>query len=115
MNEELTEKLVTKYPKLYKQNIYFECGDGWYDLIDKLSEKLEEKIFVHPDESIVTCCAQVKEKFGGLRFYMYFETDEMSDLINQAEDKSTSICELCGKPGTTRHINRWYKTICQNC
>ena len=46
---------------------------------------------------------------------MSTETDEMSDLIEEAENKSAKICEICGEVGTLRKINGWYETICEKC
>lgn len=60
----------------------------------------------HPFEVI-----QVKEKFGGLRFYTNFETEEISKLIENAEDKSYITCEECGKPGQLRK-GGWLLTLC---
>jgi len=53
MNEKLDKSLYEKYPILYQEiNLPatqtcmcwgFSCDDGWYDIIDRLSAKLEEE------------------------------------------------------------------------
>lgn len=53
MRKELDEELVAKYPELYKNRNApmtetlmcwgFECGDGWYNIIDTLSMALTLK------------------------------------------------------------------------
>jgi len=54
---------------------------------------------------------QIKEKFGGLRFYCDFEWGlEESKL----EERSLSICEECGRPGKPRG-GGWIKTLCDSC
>ena len=58
---------------------------------------------------------QIKEKFGGLNYYMSFENDEMSDLIIAAAQRSETICENCGKPGKTRNFSGWCVTECEAC
>jgi ribosomal protein S14 len=58
--------------------------------------------------------SQVKEKFGTLRFYMTFETDEMSTIINKAESQSSKTCEACGRPGKIRG-KYWLSTRCLRC
>ncbi len=58
--------------------------------------------------------AQVKEKFGGLRFYMTCGSDEIFDLISEAEALSYKTCEECGKPGEERDTG-WIHTHCDNC
>lgn len=57
---------------------------------------------------------QVKEKFGGLRFYMTWETEEIDKLISKAEDESHKICESCGEPGKARS-GSWIRTLCDKC
>lgn len=58
--------------------------------------------------------AQVKEKFGGLRFYMTIESDEITTLIREAEALSFKTCEECGQPGESRGAS-WVHTLCKNC
>ena len=58
--------------------------------------------------------SQVKEKFGGLRFYMTHGTDEIFKLVNEAEALSYKTCEECGKPGEGRS-DGWVHTLCDTC
>lgn len=59
--------------------------------------------------------AQVKEKFGGLRFYMEGPvTAEMAQHISAAEALSLETCEVCGKPGTQAE-GYWIKIKCDDC
>jgi hypothetical protein len=58
--------------------------------------------------------AQVKEKFGGLRFYMTSGSDEIYDLINKAEVLSRKTCEECGQPGE-EGAGSWIRTLCESC
>ena len=58
--------------------------------------------------------SQVKEKFGTLRFYMTSATSEMYDLVQEAEEKSATICENCGKPGKLRS-GGWIRCLCDEC
>ena len=89
-----------------------ECGEGWHNLILKLSEKLEALILQLPEVARAgVYVTQVKEKYGTLRFYMSTETDEMSDAIRFAEAESEVTCEICGKPGRTEGES-WLSTVC---
>jgi hypothetical protein len=84
----------------------FLCvGPGWYPLIKELIEDLIEMGW---DKE--TC--QVKEKFGGLRFYINEGSDEIHDRITEAERQSYEICEITGKPGQLRNDIGWYTTLC---
>lgn len=58
--------------------------------------------------------AQVKEKFGTLRFYMTHSSDEMEAIIDEAERKSAITCEACGKPGKVVG-GGWLYCRCREC
>lgn len=118
MDKKLEKQLVEKYPKLYKDyggNIKetcmgwgFCCEDGWYKLIDELSEKLE------PLDVVAT---QVKEKFGELRFYFKCDNDnyeKANEYIDDASNQSYKICEICGNLGQLRSIG-YFQTCCDTC
>ena len=92
----------------------FECGDGWYILIDELCSEIERIIDndeVLKEDFIVT---QVKEKFGTLRFYCGPGSEAIYAVINLAESLSQHICESCGSPGRTNHTG-WLRTLCPIC
>jgi hypothetical protein len=55
--------------------------------------------------------AQIKEKFGGLRFYYDGGDDKIDGMVRMAEAWADRSCEECGKPGTTRNTG-WIKTLC---
>lgn len=59
---------------------------------------------------------QIKEKFGGLRFYYMGGDDYIDGAIALAEMLSYNICETCG---TNKEVGRtrsgWIHTICKPC
>jgi hypothetical protein len=214
MDKELDEKLVKNHPLLYSDRqgdvrstcmVWgFACGNGWFDLIWDLSQKLEPLIKEfkkeNPDLDCETCgcprdehygcktyrpgtcmavklkwipgplkgrtvyasdpkwkcklnrlynkavnvinsiikwprklfpwnyqacycteyrhphprAAQVKEKFGTLRFYMTHATEEMFELIEAAEAESEHTCESCGEPGEIGGQG-WVSCLCEKC
>jgi hypothetical protein len=58
----------------------------------------------------------IKEKFGGLRFYVEKSDKQTNDLVKQAELKSYSICEICGNKGNPFTIcDSWIFTFCEKC
>lgn len=124
MKTELEDKLFNDFPLLYDRNsdmknssmgFGFECGDGWYELIRELSERLYPLVeAISTDEYGSYCSAtQVKEKYGTLRFYMTVTTAQMDDILEEFEDRSSRICEACGKPGNLENINYWLSTTCE--
>jgi len=117
--------LIKKYPMLFERAALpmnqtcmcwgIECGDGWYDLLDDLCKKLTDLIMqLDEDDRKNFEADQVKEKFGGLRFYMTCSTDEMEELIVEAEHLSERTCERCGAPGEIRGEG-WIMCRCDAC
>ena len=125
MKKALVKTLQKKYPELFgestssndmRMKIFvsgIECDDGWYELIDVLCES----IMLICGKNIPTI-RQIKEKFGGLRFYIAPLTDKHNaekifNLINKAESASFIICEVCGEKGEMKtNKAEWLKTLC---
>jgi hypothetical protein len=114
MIPELEKKLIEKYPKLYNQQHFwgFDCGDGWYNLIDHLSGAIDAYTNPVSEFNVFNVVvSQVKEKFGALRFYAD-NTDRVVDgMIWLAEHMSAHTCETCGNPGELRD-GSWLVTLC---
>lgn len=87
----------------------FECGKGWYNLIDELCQKIKD---TNPPEDFEII--QVKEKFGTLRVYTNYSTKEIEELITEAENKSAVTCEVCGDVGKETG-DYWIRTLCEKC
>ena len=109
MNPDLTQKLLDKYPKLFSNQQFwgFECGDGWYDILDNLCGAIKEHTYDGDDLYV----DQIKEKFGRLRFYLSKEDDVIHGMVMLAEYMSGHTCEMCGAPGKTRDVS-WFVTLC---
>lgn len=97
-----------------------ECDDGWFTLIDCLSQACEMEIERLISEGVPKeywpRIAQIKEKFGGLRFYVNgVVSGELQAWIRVAEnEESYRTCERCGQPGKLR-TGRWAHTYCDHC
>jgi rubrerythrin len=123
VREELQERLKKKYPTILRDTdkpatvscmaFGLAVGDGWYALLDKLMAD----IMAQPSGDEVVAL-QIKEKFGGLRFYYNHGTEEIHKLIDKAENDSYHICEECGlvseEPLTTHNGHGWIVTLCAN-
>ena len=83
---------------------WIDCSEGWFPLIRETHNAILE---VDPEYEI----HQIKEKFGGLRYYIYGNA-KAQDIAAYAEVKSFEICEVCGEPGSTRNLNGWLRTLC---
>ena len=91
--------LNSKEPFTPFEGFFIECGTGWGELLDKLCADIERELNKDAELKKEFKIAQIKEKFGGLRFYTYSVTDEIDKIIDEAEKKSFTICEVCGDKG----------------
>lgn len=89
-----------------KKDARRSVGKGWAGIINNLYNAKPKKVLV----------IQVKEKFGGLRFYVDSAPDWYFDLIRFYEHQSQEICEECGMEGETIFLHGWWlKTLCDKC
>jgi len=106
---DMAERFRARWPELFTE---VECGfwapEGWELLLIELCEQIAP--LIGPDFRV----AQVKEKFGGLRFYCSGSNAEVDDLIWAAEAASVETCQGCGWPGTRRGKG-WIQTLCKEC
>ena len=87
---------------------YFEIQNGWLGIAKRLITDLVEMGW---DKRV----CQVKEKFGGLEFYVDRAPEGVLDRINEARKESHTVCEICGEPGELRTDRNWFKTLCDGC
>ena len=132
MNNELTNKLFNKYPKIFQGRFLpitqslipfgFECGNGWYNIINRLCSDLQwntdnnnrpNKEGKYPYPQIVA--SQVKEKYGSLCFYVEGATIEQYAVISFVETLSGYICEKCGSMKNIGQTQGWISTLCKEC
>jgi hypothetical protein len=71
---------------------------------------MEEGVEV-PDEVPQVEVHQIKEKFGGLRFYYGGGDAEISGMVRMAESWADVACEECGAIGKRRD-GGWIRTLC---
>lgn len=110
----------------------FSCGDGWYQILDSLCGQIQNHIdWSHKNhawdvkwnnenpedlrdvrEPVPQVVAiQVKEKFGGLRFYYDGGDEQIHGMVRMAESWAAVTCEECGQPGKLR-TGGWMRTLC---
>lgn len=90
-------------------------GEGWMNIIVELDAKIAALV---PDYTI----SQIKEKFGGLRYYIGALQedpgvfDKVYQLIRAAEEKADAACDQCGAPGQMCNPTKgsgWVATRCE--
>lgn len=117
------DALPATYPRVFPRGLVmpwgFEVEAGWSQLLETLCARLDTLLQESPGASIEIL--QVKEKFGGLRFYYSLDgaDDATAEAINQAVDlaeaASERICERCGRPGEIQSRRGWLRTRCAVC
>jgi hypothetical protein len=118
MSEEyelFAKKMETTYPKMFAQPYGgFAVGAGWYPILETLCANIQSHIDwrVKQGKEIAQVeVDQIKEKFGGLRFYYSGGDDEISGMVRMAEAWADIACEECGAAGK-RRSGGWIRTLC---
>ena len=118
--------ILDRYPHLFaKPNIGLGCGAGWWPALEDAFIEITGILNTYVGLSFNT--AQIKEKFGGLRFYYDLHrkkgctlTDELEKdareaidaAVQKAENMAGVACEVCGQRGV-RGGKHWLKTLCE--
>lgn len=123
------ERMKSTYPLMFSDvSSGISVGIGWLPIIERLVFEIDRHVdwnnarrkrFLEsnpdgediPDEVEYPRIAQIKEKFGQLRFYYDGGDDYVSGLVTMAENWADKTCEKCGQPGKLRH-GGWIKTLC---
>jgi hypothetical protein len=118
MSEEyelFSTKMERTYPKIFVGKYGgFAVGAGWYPILETLCANIQHHIDwrVKQGKEIAQVeVDQIKEKFGGLRFYYSGGDDEISGMVRMAEARADIACEQCGGIGTRRD-GGWIRTLC---
>ena len=113
--EVFANKMETTYPKMFAGKYGgFAVGAGWWPIIETLCANIQSHIDwrVKQGQEIAQVeVSQIKEKFGGLRFYYSGGDDEISGMVRMAEAWADIACEECGGIGKRRD-GGWIRTLC---
>ena len=87
-------------------------GAGWHPLIEDLEADLLD---IDPEYTLT----QVKEKFGGLRYYATPSNLDVYEAfharIGRTEAESYKVCEECGTRDDVTTEGGWLRTMCPPC
>ncbi len=139
-DDELFEQLAKAYPDLMQKSRqeHLGVGEGWFTIIKTLCGLISYRVsqarykigyalenpgskYIKPMEELEAELAaaieelpvidQIKEKFGGLRFYYSGGDDRIENYVGFAEAMAYHTCEECGAPGEARNTG-WVKVRC---
>jgi hypothetical protein len=77
----------------------------------RVDEAIEQGLRKVRDAVEPVVVRQIKEKFGGLRFYYDGGDEYVSGLVSMAEAWAGHTCEKCGNKGEQRS-GGWIRTLC---
>lgn len=115
-SEDFENKLREDFPGLFDgKDIGLWVGPGWQPIVFSLCRQIDAYVkFVNNNpsrEHLTVNVVQIKEKFGGLRFYADGTDPYIEGMIQMAEIWAGKTCEECGVAGKPRH-GGWIKTLC---
>lgn len=122
MRTALQNALYETYPTLFRHRALpltesgmgrgFECGDGWFGILDGLCAALavRDKQVGHPS----LAANQVKEEAGDLRFHINGECKWCWGAIEFASAISRFVCAETGRPGVLMVKRRWLRTLAED-
>lgn len=120
--EVFAKRMEEKFPKLFGHKQYggFGVGPGWWPILESLCGRINSHVewkqnqlekYQRGEGCPDVVVAQIKEKFGGLRFYYDGGDDTVDGMVRMAEAWADHSCEECGSPGKSRS-GGWIKTLC---
>lgn len=84
-------------------------------ILNKLGDFINRYQPMCVSKPIVFEITQIKEKYGGLRFYCNGGDLYISGMIDLAESMSYTICEKCGTTKNVGQTSGWIYTCCESC
>lgn len=98
----------------FKGELPFDIPEGWYSFIEQMCEEVAqylEQAGWKPEDYHI---AQIKEKWGELRWYDEGHPEGMHDIIRKYETLSIHTCCECGKPA--KYLTKGYVLpYCEEC
>ena len=98
-------ELLTKYG-IKQTPGWSDLPTGWIGVVDDLMKDL---IDLGWDKDL----HQIKEKFGGLRFYIGETTEAINTRIHDAELSCEEVCHDCGSTVDLSSVS--YYILCRQC
>ena len=116
--EAFVKQMEETFPKMFS-NPYggFAVGEGWWPILEKLCDNIQRHIDWKEKQGKdcpQVVVEQIKEKFGGLRFYYQGGDEYIDGLVVMTESIADITCESCGNPGKRRG-GGWIHTYCDPC
>lgn len=121
--ESFAKRMEETYPKMFGGRYGgFAVAKGWWPILEKLCANIQSHIdwkneqrdkYQRGEGCEQVVVMQIKEKFGGLRFYYNGGDETISGMVRMAESWADMACEECGAIGK-RRSGGWIRTLCDH-
>ena len=123
-DKEQNKELVKRFPFLmppheeldydYEHTLLDDMPPGWrksfgVQMCEEIAQVLYENDYLDKYK-----IAQIKEKFGELRWYDFGAPDKVQEIIDKYSRISAKTCISCGKPATRITLG-WIAPYCDDC
>jgi len=113
--DKFVQRLEEQFPKMFSEP-YGEVavGEGWWPIVESLCSQIQHHIDWRTKYGNIVpqvVVHQIKEKFGGLRFYYDGGDEQVRGMVSMAESWASNTCEICGVP-STKQTTGWIKNVC---
>jgi hypothetical protein len=113
--ETFAKHMEETYPKMFEGKYGgLAVGKGWWPILKTLCANIQQHTDWRNRESETVpqvIVEQIKEKFGGLRFYYQGGDEQVHGMVRMAEAWAANCCEECCAPGI-RRSGGWIRTLC---
>jgi hypothetical protein len=117
--DQFVAELEAKHPDMFTQPYGgVAVSEGWWPIIKALCYCIDSHVkWVNRNAEkeefacVPVVVTQIKEKFGGLRFYYDGGDAAVIGMVRMAEEMASIACEKCGAPGKLRS-GGWITTLC---
>ena len=96
---------------------HFSVSRGWLELFEQVCQDVDQAL---GEDKRNFRWAEIKHKYGGLTMYFDMNARGQDDplvravqkIIFDGSERSETICEVCGEPGTVQEQGFWLDCLC---
>ena len=123
------KELISKYPNIFQNYVgnpgqvnWLDLPDGWTQNLDWMCGAIQNYVdcniqYINGEKKVPVqpTCTQMKEKFGGLRFYTNQADDTVEGMISMTEHMCNNTCQMCGSHENLGVTAGCVSVLCVNC
>jgi len=103
-----------RFIKLFSKYNKWEYNKPFFSFVEKFRQRSYNCVKYNQIPPPSVKIDQIKEKFGGLRFYYSGGDKQIAGMVYFAEYLCSQTCEVSGEKGESCIRGGWYKTLSKN-